>query len=262
MTVPTRKDAVDPGLLSSAEAKIAAISVTQELILSQVADTAWEIVGTGDFNGDDKTDILWRYYGTGAYQGLNDIRYMDGTAFLGEAVFSQIPDLNWRIAGTGDFNRDGNTDILWRYYGTGAYQGLNVIWYMNASTFTGETVFSQVLDTDWKIGGTGDFNGDGDIDILWRYYGTGAYQGLNDIWFMNGSTFTGEAVFSQVIDTAWEIAGTGDFNNDGNTDILWRYYGAAAYQGLNDIWYMNGTTFLGEEVLSAIPDLNWRIVNR
>ena len=257
-----RKDALHNLELASGQAGIAAVSVAQEVVFSQIADTAWEIVGTGDFNGDAKTDILWRYYGTGGYQGLNDIWFMDGTTFIGENVFSQIVDTNWRVGGTGDFNGDGETDILWRYYGTGAYQGLNVIWYMNDSTFIGENVFSQVLDTNWRIEGTGDFNGDGEIDILWRYYGTESYQGLNDIWFMNDSAFIGEAVFSQILDTDWKIAGTGDFNNDGQMDILWRYYGTSGYQGLNVIWYMNGTAFVSEEVFSVIPDTNWRIVNR
>ena len=79
---------------------------------------------------------------------------------------------------------------------------------------------------------------------------------------MNGATFVSESVFSQIMDTAWQIGGTGDFNGDGQTDILWRYYGTGAYQGLNDIWYMNGTAFVSEEVFSLIPDINWRIVNR
>ena len=260
-SILSRQDAVDPSGLNSGQAKIATIGLGQEIVFSQVADLAWEIAGTGDFNGDGNTDILWRYYGTGVYQGLNDIWFMDGTAFLGESVFSQIPDTNWRIAGTGDFNGDGETDILWRYYGTRAYQGLNVIWYMNDAAFVGENVFSQILDTNWRIEGTGDFNGDGETDILWRYYGTESYQGLNDIWFMNGSTFVGEAVFSQILDTAWQIAGTGDFNNDGNTDVLWRYYGAGAYLGLNVIWYMAGTSFSGEEIFGVIPDIGWKIVN-
>ncbi len=257
-----RNDAADPGILGSDELKIASLSLVQEVVFSQVQDTGWEIAGTGDFNGDTKTDILWRYYGMGPYQGLNDIWFMDGTTFIGESVFSQIADLNWRIVGTRDFNGDGQTDILWRYYGTGAYQGLNVVWFMNGAQFAGEAVFSQVLDTAWKIEGTGDFNADGETDILWRYYGTGPYQGLNDIWFMNDTTFVSEAVFSQILDTNWQIGGTGDFNNDGQLDILWRYYGAGAYQGLNDIWYMNGITFVGEEVFSVISDTNWRIVNR
>ena len=260
--IPVRKEATLQAAPGSGEAQIASIIMNQEVIISQVSDLGWEVAGAGDFNGDQKTDILWRNYGAGPYQGLNDIWFMDGTSFAGESVFSLIPDLNWRIDGTGDFNGDGETDIFWRYYGTGDYQGLNVIWFMNDSTFQSEAVFSLVLDTDWRIAGTGDFNNDGETDILWRYYGSGAYQGLNDIWFMNDWTFQSEAVFSQILDTAWDIAGTGDFNADGNVDILWRYYGAGPYQGLNDIWYMNGTQFVSEEVFSVIPDTNWRIVNR
>ena len=260
--VRVRTDAIGMSAAGPGPAEIAAIGLGTEVVFSQIPDTDWEIAGTGDFNGDGHTDILWRYYGTGDYQGLNDIWYMNGTTFLGENVFSRIADTNWRIDGTGDFNGDGQTDILWRYYGAGDYQGLVDIWYMNGAEFLGENVFSQVLDTAWRIGGTGDFNGDGQNDILWRYYGTGAYQGLVDIWYMNGSEFLGENVFTQVTDTAWEIAGTGDFNGDGETDILWRYYGTGAYQGLNDIWYMNGATFVSEEVFSAVPDTNWRIGNR
>lgn len=262
LNVPTRKDAVSAKVSGPGATELAGLQRDSEVIFSQVADTAWEIAGTGDFNGDGSTDILWRYYGTGAYQGLNDIWYMNGTVFVSESVFSSVPDLAWRIVGTGDFNGDGETDILWRYHGTGDYQGLNVIWFMNRGVFVEEVVFSAVTDTTWHIVGTGDFNGDGETDLLWRNYGTGPYQGLNVAWHMNNATFMGEDVFSAITDTAWEIVGAGDFNKDGQTDILWRYYGVGAYQGLNDIWYMQGTAFVREEVFSVVPDLNWKIVNR
>lgn len=241
---------------------LASFQMSGEVILGQVTDTAWEIAGTGDFNGDGDTDILWRYYGEGQYRGLNDIWFMNGTLFDGESVFSQVQDTNWRIEGTGDFDGDHDLDILWRYYGPGDFQGLNVIWFMNGPLFDSEMVFSAVLDTAWKIGGMGDFDRDGNTDILWRYYGTGIYQGLNVIWYMNGTTISHETVFSQVTDTAWHIDGTGDFDGDDDVDILWRYYGTGVYQGLNDIWYMNGTTFVSEEVFSAIPDTSWKMVNR
>jgi hypothetical protein len=259
--IPTQQAAITASPGSKGMEKIAAITITQEVVLPGVPDTTWEIAGTGDFNGDQKTDLLWRNYGTGTYQGFNVIWYMNGTILLGENAFSVIPDTNWRIAGTGDFNGDKKTDILWRYYGAGPNQGLNNIWYMNGDVFLGEAAFSAVLDTGWEISGTGDFNGDQRTDILWRYYGTGPFQGVNDIWYMNGTTFLGESVFSSVTDTAWKIGGTGDFNGDGSTDILWRYYGAGPFQGLNDIWYMNGTTLLGEDVFSSVPDTTWRIVN-
>jgi len=67
-----RKDAVAQPLFSLGRAEIASIGPGQEVVFSQVMDLSWEIAGTGDFNGDGETDILWRYYGTSAYQGLND----------------------------------------------------------------------------------------------------------------------------------------------------------------------------------------------
>ena len=47
-----------------------------------------------------------------------------------------------------------------------------------------------------------------------------------------------------------------DFNNDGKVDILWRNY----ENGFNEVWYMDGTKFLGSMMLPAQPDLEWRIV--
>jgi hypothetical protein len=262
MNIPTRRDAVDVSVLGFGAAETAALQLTTEVLLNGLTDTAWEIVGTGDFNKDGNTDILWRYYGTGPYQGLNDVWYMNGTVFLSEELITTVTDTNWRIAGTGDFNKDGNTDILWRNYGTGPLQGVDVVWYMNGTGLLGEALVNTVTDTNWRIAGTGDFNGDGGTDILWRNYGTGPFQGMNVIWYMNGARQSSEVLLTTVTDTGWEIVGTGDFNGDQQTDILWRYYGTGPYQGLNVIWYMNGAGLLSEELINTVTNINWRIVNR
>ena len=249
---------------STGTAKIAALTLTQELFLTTVTDTAWEIGGTGDFNGDHKTDILWRYYGaSGPYQGADVIWYMDGNAILAEAFLTTVTDTNWKMAGTGDFNGDQKTDILWRYYGaSGPYQGASVIWCMDGNAILSELFLATVTDTNWKIAGTGDFNGDQKTDILWRNYGTGPYQGANVVWCMDGNAILSEAFLTAVTDTAWEIGGTGDFNSDGQTDILWRYYGTSGpYQGANVVWQMNGTGISSEVFLTFVMDTNWRIVN-
>ena len=80
----------------------------------------------------------------------------------------------------------------------------------------GQEYLTIVSDTNWRIGGTGDFNGDGKVDILWRHYG----NGKNALWFMDGSTIIGTAYLMTITDLNWIIMGTGDFNGDGNTDIL------------------------------------------
>jgi hypothetical protein len=162
-----------------------------------VADLNWQIAGTGDFNGDGKVDILWRYYGAGGYNPY--VWYMNGVTCTGGAPLSSVGDLNWQIAGTGDFNGDGKVDILWRYNGAGGY---NYVWYMNGVTCTGGASLVSVADLNWQIAGTGDFNGDGKVDILWRYYGAGGY---NYMWYMNGVTCVGGEALTPVPDLNWKI---------------------------------------------------------
>jgi C1A family cysteine protease len=205
-------------------------------------------VPKNDLNRDLNEDILWRYYGSGGY---NTVWYMKGVTHTGSASLGAVTDLNWKIVGTGDFNGDGWPDILWRYYGSG---GANGVWYMQGMTHTGSAALPVVTDLNWKIVGTGDFNGDGWPDILWRYNGSG---GSNAVWYMKGTTRIGSTYMSAVTDLNWQIVGTGDFNRDGWPDILWRYNGSG---GANGVWYMQGMTHTGTAYLTAVADLNWKIV--
>jgi hypothetical protein len=178
--------------------------------------------------------------------------YLDGVTFLGSAVFPAVTDPTWKMAGAGDFNGDGKPDILWRY---NAIPGYNVVWYLDGVNVIGSAVLESVTDPTWEVGGLGDFNGDGKVDILWRFNGPGGY---NIIWHMNGVTKIDYHVPEAVTDPTWKIGAVGDFNNDGKVDILWRYYGAGGY---NVVWYMNDSVRLGWEVANAVTDPTWRIQN-
>ena len=71
------------------------------------------------------------------------------------------------------------------------------------------------------------------------------------IWNMNDS-----AVLAWqspgVVPANWQIAGTGDFNGDGNNDMLWRND-----SGRVAIWNMDGRDLLSS-VRSAVP-ADWHI---
>jgi hypothetical protein len=213
-----------------------------------VGDLNWRIVGTGHFNGDADVDILWRNISTGS----NVVWFMNGTDWAGSAELLPVADLSWQIVGTGDFNNDTHVDILWR----NVISGENVVWYMNGTTWIGSVALLGVSDPNWQIVGTGDFNNDTHVDILWRYNGAGGY---NVVWYMNNASWTGSAELIPVGDATWQIAGTGDYNNDGNIDILWRYNGPGGY---NYIWYLNGVTWIGGGDLLPVGDQTWRVVSR
>jgi hypothetical protein len=249
----------DPRQLSSSLAmkmssdSIASAAVTKTWLggadLLPVGDLNWQVRGTGDFNGDGYVDILWRYNGPG---GSNVVWYMNGTDWIGSAELIPVDDANWQIVGTGDFNKDGNIDILWRNNSSGS----NVVWYMNGTDWIGSAELITVSDLNWQIVGTGDFNKDGNVDILWRY---NEGPGQVYVWYMDGATWIGGGDLISVADLNWQIAGTGDFNNDGNIDILWRYNGIGGYVY---IWYLDGVTWIGGGDLLPVGNLTWKIVSR
>src|SRR5438552_6963626 len=75
-----------------------------------------------------------------------------------------LPDPAWTVAGSGDFDGDGHSDILWRNTLTGE----NAIWLMNGSSVSSQSFIQAVPDRNWTTVKIGDFDGDGKADILWR----------------------------------------------------------------------------------------------
>jgi uncharacterized delta-60 repeat protein len=200
-------------------------------------------IASSDFNGDRKSDILWRndYGSVGLWQ-------MDGATVTNAALASiKSIDSSWKVAGNSDFNGDKKADILWRND-----DGSVALWQMDGSTVTSSKLASTpALDSSWKTAGTGDFNGDGKSDILWRNT-----SGAVVVWQMDGSTVTSSKLTSTPsLDSSWKTAGTGDFNGDGKSDILWRND-----DGSVALWQMDGSNIVSSRLTSTPKlDNSWKI---
>src|SRR5260221_11500828 len=75
--------------------------------------TNWSIVGTGDFNGDGKWDILWR----DTTSGNIAIWEMNGTTVLNPntAGVGNVPT-TWTIVGARGVKRVNNSAIPWTHH--------------------------------------------------------------------------------------------------------------------------------------------------
>jgi peptidyl-Asp metalloendopeptidase len=186
----------------------------------------------GDFNGDHKSDILWRNTVT----GKNAI-WLSGNRTTMQAVESV--DAAWVVAAVGDFNADGRSDIVWRNPITGA----NVLW--PSGIRTGRQTLATV-PVAWDVSATADFTGDGRADLLWRNGTTGE----NVIW--PSGNRAQRQVIAPVADTTWAVAAGADFNGDGRADILWRN----GVTGANVKWPAAQRT---SRVVLAPAEVSWSV---
>ena len=189
-----------------------------------------------DFDGDGRTDLLWRNSGG---DGMNGLWFMNGatvtTTGLLPTVAGPFEANGWSVAAHGDFNADGRADVLWR-----SENGDMAVWLVNGTTLTGGA-FLPAVASPWTVVGVGNFDAALGDDIFWRNTTTGE----NAIWFMNGTAISGAALVTTLA-TAW-TPHLGDFNGDGACDLFWRNEGT----GENAVWLMAGATLVSGHLLPA-----------
>ena len=208
----------------------------------------WKVVGTGDFNGDGRADVVWRHT-NGSF--TNWLSQPNGTFNSNDAAAWEVVPTSWKVDGVGDFNGDGRDDLIWRND-----NGTFTTWLAQADGgfFSNDANSLAVLPTNWKVSDTGDFNGDGRDDIIWR-----RDDGAFTTWLSqpNGSFVSNDTNSWALVPTNWRVEGTGDFNGDGADDIVWR-----RDDGAFTTWLSQGNgSFVSNDVNSwAVIPTTWQVV--
>lgn len=183
-----------------------------------------------DYDADRSSDAFW-HSNTGQNQIWRRANKATVTAVTSTAA-------GWRLAGQGDFDGDGHSDLFWRQ----SSSGQSVIWRSGNSA---ATIAVKTVGAGWEPAGFGDFNADGRTDVLWHNP-----NNSNSLW-LSGNAATPRAVASG--SAGWTIVGVGDFNGDASADILWRNTNT----GANVIW-RSANSATAQAISST--NLDWKVV--
>ncbi|HEX8816620.1 MAG TPA: FG-GAP-like repeat-containing protein [Terriglobales bacterium] len=172
---------------------------------------------TGDFNGDGKLDVA----ATGNTPNNAPPSNQSLVILLGNGDGSfQTPIVYWdqqyyAAIVAGDFNGDGKLDVA-----AAPYNGPGAVFLGNGDgTFQPAKAFATngPNSYDYWLAFTGDFNGDGNLDLALGY-GNGTSSSGVAVFLGNG-----DGTFQNALDTPesdfWYPEAVGDFNGDGKLDI-------------------------------------------
>jgi len=240
------------------------------------------VSGAGDVNGDGYSDV---FVGSPTYNTNVGRSYI----YLGGAAMNNVADVTmtgegavnyfgFSVAGAGDVNGDGYSDVIAGAYGYSTSTGRAYIFFGGTAmeniadvTLTGEAVSNLF---GYSVSSSGDVNGDGYSDVIVGAYGYTSNTGRAYIYYggtaMNNVAdlaMTGEAVNTLF---GYSVSSSGDVNGDGYSDVIVGAYGYTSSTGRAYIYYggaaMNNNadvTMTGEAAtnnfgisVSAAGDLN------
>ena len=204
----------------------------------------------GDLDVNGSGDLLWQHAdGRLAAWFMQTATLLDGRPFGP----GSLPDPDWRIVASGDFDGDGGRDAVFQHQTDGRL----AVWLMSQTVLISGRPLTpeQVPDLHWKIRAAADMDRDGWLDLVWQHEANGSVA----VWLMTGTRLRDGRLLSPglVSDLNWRIVGAGDLNGDGHADLLWQHQ----TNGLISAWLMNGTTLASGVLLSPgqVADTQWKI---
>lgn len=203
----------------------------------------------GDYNGDDRPDIIFQ-----DSQGFLAAWLMNGTNMISARLFNpnNVGNTNWMLFDSGLFNSDAKSDLGFQHT-----DGTLAAWFMDGTTMASAAYFNphDTGDRKWRVTATGDLNRDGDSDFVFQHQ-----DGTLAVWYLDGINISSTSLLdpSHPGDVNWRVVGTGDFNQDGQTDLVLQHT-----NGRLAVWLMKGARLSrGSELNPPTPgDIRWRVVS-
>ncbi len=239
----------------------------------------WRIKGDGDFNDDGKSDVLWQNL-----DGTPGIWLMDGFKAVSMGPVGTNPGAGWHIKDTGDFNFDSKSDILWQSSdgSTGIWlmDGLTLAREPGRQQSGPELADQGQRRLQRRRQGRHPVAARNGTAGIWLMDGLNVHRagrGRHPTRAEPGrskapatSTATARPTSCGSTrrhrrdladerherarpgpvgtnpDASWQIEGSGDYNGDARSDILWQNS-----DGQAGIWFMNGLTVLNAGVAGS-----------
>jgi hypothetical protein len=199
-------------------------------------------VAWGDYDNDGDLDILLT--GCTGTKFISKIYKNNGNNTFTEQTGISLTGVGWSSVAWGDYDNDGDLDILLTgFVSYGNY--ISKIYKNNGNnTFTEQTGISLTGVSDSSVA-WGDYDNDGDLDILLTG-NTGATR-ISKIYKNNGNdTFTEQTGISLTGVSSCSVA-WGDYDNDGDHDILMTGYSDLKNVPVSKVYRNNGNNTFTEQ---------------
>jgi len=171
-----------------------------------------------DFNGDGFADMV--------YRDSNSLQWSihlhnRNQATVTDNISGMSVVESWEYNGTGDFNGDGNDDVIIRNSRSGRWY----IYNMAGSEITRRGYVGIADASQLEVQAVADFNLDGMSDVLLRNVNTGEWS----ISLINDKSVSSEISPPMSRVTTWNVVSASDFDGNGSPDILIRNSNSGAW---------------------------------
>lgn len=247
------------------------LSTTAAAIFSDPGATSGDrfgvaVAGVGDVNGDGYGDIVvgapgvlpgsivgkaYVYYGNASGVATSPALTMTDPGAANENRFGRF------VAGAGDINGDGYSDVLISAFGASSNHGAVYVYYGSAiglPTLPSLTLNDPANGTNDGFGNgiatAGDVNGDGYSDVL--------IYGGNMAYLYNGSrSGLSTTAATSVAATSTAVGSAGDVNGDGYSDVVvTTSNGFSLYPGSANGLSATATNISGSGAVAGAGDVN------